>query len=113
MNKLNQMRLLGLASLRTQQLTPITYGKDTIMYATLLNKFEKFEKWRDTKKITRHKFESHLNKSEELVNAYLEVFSKTAGFYKCIVVFGEVRFDYYVMMRYGKIVLFFYCLNQT
>lgn len=113
MNKLNQMRLIGLVSLNTQQLTPITYVRDSILYGLLLNKFERFERWRNTKRITRKDFEVHLNKSEELVNAYLEVFSKTATFYKTAILYGQIQFDYYVMMRRRKIVLFFFHTSKT
>jgi len=113
MNKTTQLRLIGLISMTAEQLTPITFTKDSILYSLLLQKLERFERWRNTRKISRQDFEIHLNKSEELVNAYLEVYNKTATFYRCAILYGQIQFDYYVMMRRNRIVLFFFHVNKT
>src|SRR5689334_18642460 len=113
MNKINQMRLIGLVSLNTQQLTPITYVKDSILYGLLLNKFERFERWRNTRKISKQEFEIHLSKSEELTDAYLDVYHKTAKFYMCTILYGQIQFDYYVMMHRNRIILFFFHTSMT
>ncbi len=113
MNKLNQMRLIGLVTLNAKELTPITYVQDSIVYGLLLNKFEKFERWRNTRKVPRQEFEEHLNQSEELVNAYLDTYHKSASFYKCVIKYNQIQFDYYVMMRQKRIILFFFHVSKT
>ncbi len=113
MNKLTQMRLIGLASLSTEQLSPITNVKDSTLYSMILHKFEKFQRWRNTKKITQKAFESHLHRSQKLVDEYIEVYDKEASYFKCEIVYNRIQFDYYVMMKANQIVFFFFCISKS
>ncbi len=113
MDKLNQMRLIGLASLTSEQLSPITNVRDSTLYALLLHKFEKFQKWRNTKKIAQQAFEKHLHRSQKLVDEYIEVYDKAASYYKCIIKYSRLQFDYYVMMKDDKIVFFYFQINKA
>lgn len=113
MKKLLEMRLIGLASLSTEQLTPITKVKDTTLYALLLHKFEKFQRWRNTKKISQQEFEKHLHRSQKLVDEYLEVYDQNAQYYKCEIIYTNAHFDYYVLMKANKIVMFFFHISKS
>ena len=113
MNKLIQMRLIGLASLTIEQLTPITKVRDSTLYALLLHKFERFQRWRNTKKISQKEFEKHLHRSQKLIDDYIEVYDRNAGYYKCEIIYSQAHFDYYVMMKNDKIVFFFFHISKS
>ena len=86
---------------------PISKTSNPLVFFALLGKFEKFENWDETVKISQKEFETLLNRNEDLVDAYLDVYSVGADYYRCTVCFEERVFEHNLMCINKKIVLFF------
>ena len=107
MDKNVKLKLIGQASWLLPEFEPISQSSNPLMFLTLLDKFEKFEDWDETEKISKEEFETLLNRNDDLVDAYLDVYTVGANFYRCTVCFEQRVFEHNLMLVNKKIVLLF------
>src|SRR5687768_5991586 len=108
MEKNVKFKQIGQVSNRFEPFRPINHSTSATLYLILSNQFENFEKWNETQKITREEFEKLLRGEEDLVNAYLDEYSKKAVFYKCTISTEKRVFQYFIMKKSNWIALLFY-----
>lgn len=108
MEKRTKIRLIANISRSISGFAPITETSDYPKYVMLTNRFENFERWPETIKITRKEFEKELHKDPVLVDAYLDVFSTEADFYLCRVTYDYTTYHYCIMSLNKQIVLLYY-----
>lgn len=75
---------------------------------TLLQKFEKFENWKEAEKISRREFEKLINNNNDLTDAYLYVYSEYSEYYKCKIIYEQWNYEQYIMCVEKKIILIFF-----
>lgn len=107
MDKNVKPNLIVEAYLRLPDFEPISKSSNPILFKAFLNKFRKFETWDETFKINKKEFEKHLNSNDDLVDAYLDVYSNGADYYRCTFCYEERVFEHNLMQVNKKIVLFF------
>jgi len=108
MDKNVKIKMISKASWLLDEYSPVTHHTKPTLFMLLQNKFEKFEKWFETEQIPRAEFEELLNRDSDLVDAYLEVYSKKAIFYKCIISDEPRHFQYFMMKKNNVLALLFY-----
>jgi hypothetical protein len=108
MEKLVKFKQIGQISHRFEPFSPINHSTNPTLYLILSNQFENFERWTETEKIDRKEFEKLLHGHEELVDAYLDEFSKKAVFYECNLYIEKRVFQYFIMKKSTWIALIFY-----
>ncbi len=108
MEKHVKFKQIGQVSKRFEPFSPINHSTSPALYLILSNQFENFEKWSETEKIERDEFEKLLRGEEDLVNAYLDEYSRKAIFYKCTISLENRVFQYYIMKKSTWIALLFY-----
>jgi hypothetical protein len=108
MDKNVKLKMISKASWLLGEYSPVTHLTNPTLFMVLQNKFEKFEKWYETEQIPRADFEELLKRDEDLVDAYLEVYSKKATFYKCIISDEPRHFQYFIMKKNNALALLFY-----
>ncbi|MBK7887710.1 MAG: hypothetical protein IPJ86_10585 [Bacteroidetes bacterium] len=69
------------------------------IYLFIKDRIEELIKGKDAVFIDRTDFESHLNKRDDLSEAYLDLFSTKAIFYKCRFEYDGIQIDYYIMVE--------------
>ena len=80
-------------------------GSD-ILFLFLKDRMEQLMKSKDATLIDRQEYESHLIKNDDLEEAYLELFSLSALFYKCKFEYEGRLMEYFIM--YEKRILLVY-----
>ena len=108
MDKFVKIRMISKASWLLGEYEPVTQFSNPQLFMNLHNKFEDFENWNEAEKISKEEFEQHLDRDENLVDAYLDVFSKKATYYKCIINDEPRYFQYFIMKKNKGIVLLYY-----
>jgi len=108
MDKNVKLRLIGRVSWNLEPFSPVTPYINPQTYLILSTKFSKFERWHETEKILREEFEELLKYSEDLIDAYLDVYAKKATFYKCIVSSETRHFQYFMMKSREGLAMLYY-----
>lgn len=108
MEKRTKIRHIAKVSGYFPGFAPITETSNYPMYMILKVRFENFTRWPETEQISRKEFEKELHNDEELVEAYLDVYSKKAVFYLCRVKFDELEYHYCIMCVEKQIVMLYY-----
>src|SRR6187455_397637 len=108
MDKHVKLRLIVRSSLFLHEYIPVTQSTNLPMFVLLRNKFEKFQNWKEVEIISREQFEKHINNNADLVDAYLDEYSKKADFYKCTIHHAELNAEYYLMLVNGELTFLFF-----
>jgi hypothetical protein len=108
MAKRNKMWLIGRATRFIPRSSPITLELSNLMYKLLLTKFVDFQKWPETEKVSQEQFETAFNQTQELIDAYLDIYTKQAEFFLCKITCDQFIFSYWIMYSNNKIVFLFY-----
>ena len=108
MDKNVKLKLINKTPWLLEEYCPAAQFANPIAFTILSKKFEMFENWIETVKIPREEFEQLLNRDKDLVDAYLELYSKKATFYKCIISGESYHFQYFIMKKNESLVLLFY-----
>lgn len=87
---------------------PVTQTTYYPMYMILTNRLSGFKRWPETERISREEFEKELHNDPELVDAYLELFSKKAEFYLCKINYDDLEYHYCIMCMGKQIVMLYY-----
>lgn len=113
MDRYVKLKLIKNTPWLLQEYSPATQFINPKSFVILSKKFENFESWNETLKISRKEFEELLNGEEVLIDAYLDVYSKKALFYKCIIKGEMYHFQYFVMKNDEVFALLFYRTVET
>ncbi len=108
MEKPIKLRHIAKVSKLTRRFTPITETSNIHLYSILASRFESFRRWPETTKITRCEFEEELHNNPELVDVYIDIFSKQAEFFTCMVNDQDLVYEYCIMCIKKRIVLLYY-----
>lgn len=108
MDKRVKINHIGTASCSVTEYTPVTGAGSGILFMLLQSRFEKFEKWAETSRISRFEFEKRLKENSLLEDAYLDHFSRNADFYRCTIVHHMATYEYFIMVKEKKIVLLYH-----
>jgi hypothetical protein len=108
MNGKNKISQIGEASWMIEQYTPITSLSNPYLFRILSSRFEKVENTFETIEISRDEFEKLLYSHEELIDVYLDEYSKEAFYFECVITYGPRHFQYFMMKKNNRVVLFFY-----
>ena len=113
MDKYVKLKLINNTPLLLEEYSPATQFMNPRTFKILSKKFEDFENWTETNKIPRAEFEQLLKGEKELVDAYLDVYAKTATFFTCIIKSEFYHFQYFVMKNDKGLALLFYRTTET
>ncbi len=108
MAKRNTMWHIGRVTRFIPRSSPITFELSKLVYKLLLSKFANFKDWPETKQVSQEDFESAFNDSQELIEVYLDIYTKQAEFYLCKITCDQFIFSYWLMYSNNTIVFLFY-----
>ena len=88
--------------------TPITMDYSEVIFSKLEMRLIEIEQWEATFEITREEFEKFIDQNDDLVEAYIDMYSRDDGFFVSEMEVEERLFEFYILVKNKRIALVYF-----
>lgn len=105
---MEQDRFIKYLTLNKNEYTPFSRDINEYLFFRLEERLIEVGQWEATEEIDREKFEEKIGCCAELVNAYIDMYSKSARFFTSEMDVREEVFEFYMLVKNKRIDLIYY-----